>query len=107
VAKLVMVIVQDEDAGRLVNGLRDEGLPLTRLRSSGGFLGAANATIVMGLEDDQVPVAMRLIDEHCEARTMNVPMELLGGMDANWLPTEVTHGGATVFVLEMAELRRI
>jgi len=55
----------------------------------------------------QLSEAMKLIDENCSSRTENVPVEMLGGIDTNWLPTEVTHGGATVFVLPLEEIRRI
>ena len=58
-------------------------------------------------QDDEVPTAMRIIEENCQSRTESVPPELLGGMDASWLPTEVTHGGATIFVLPLDEIRRI
>jgi uncharacterized protein YaaQ len=63
--------------------------------------------LVLGLEDAELPTAMRLIEENCQSRTESVPPELLGGLDANWLPTEVTHGGATIFVLPVDEIRRI
>jgi uncharacterized protein YaaQ len=36
-----------------------------------------------------------------------VSVEPLGGMEASWLPTEVTQGGATVFVVPLDEIRRI
>jgi uncharacterized protein YaaQ len=31
----------------------------------------------------------------------------MGAFGANWIPAEVTHGGATVFVVPLAEIRRI
>jgi uncharacterized protein YaaQ len=63
--------------------------------------------VFAGVEDDQVEQAMKIVDESCHSRTENVPVEMLGGIDTNWLPTEVTHGGATVFVLPLDEIRRI
>jgi uncharacterized protein YaaQ len=105
--KLVVAVVHDEDAGRLSAALREEGLPVTRLPSRGGFLGAGNSTFMLGLEDQQVATALKVIEHNCQPHTETVPLELLGDLDAGWMPTEVTHGGATVFVLEMAELRRI
>lgn len=105
--KLLIAVVHADDAGRLVDALRAADLRLTEAMSRGGFLRARNVMIVMGLEDEQVPLAMRLIEENCESRTMSVPVEMLGGMEANWLPTEVSHGGATVFLMPMEEMRRI
>jgi uncharacterized protein YaaQ len=105
--KLLIAVVHSDDARRLVEALRGADLRLTEVPSRGGFLRAQSVMIVMGLEDEQVPLATRLIDDNCQSRTMSVPIEMLGGMEASWLPTEVTHGGATVFVLPMDEIRRI
>ena len=106
-AKLLIAVVHADDAGRLVEALRAADLRVTEVPSRGGFLGARNVMIFTGVEDDQVDTALRLIDESCQSRTENVPVEMLGGIDANWLPTEVTHGGATVFVLPLDAIRRI
>ena len=106
-AKLLVAIVHHDDAGRLVEAFRAAELRFTEVASRGGFLRARNVMIFMGLEDEQVPEAMRLIDENCQSRTMSVPVDVLGAMEASWLPTEVTHGGATVFLLPIEEMRRI
>ena len=39
--KLIVAIVQDEDAGRLVSALMDKGFGVTKLATTGGFLRAA------------------------------------------------------------------
>jgi len=106
-AKLLIAVVHADDAGRLVDALRAADLRVTQVNSRGGFLRARNVMVFTGVEDDQVDLAIRLINENCESRTQSVPLELLGGMDAAWLPTEVTHGGATVFVVPLDEIRRI
>lgn len=106
-AKLLIAVVHTDDAGRLVEALRGADLRVTEVPSRGGFLGARNVMVMAGVEDDQVETAMKLINESCHSRTENVPVEMLGGIDANWLPTEVTHGGATVFVLPVDEIRRL
>ena len=106
-AKLLIAVVHSDDAGSLVDALRAADLRVTEVPSRGGFLGARNVMVFAGVEDDQVDLAMGLIDENCHSRTENVPVEMLGGIDTNWLPTEVTHGGATVFVLPLEEIRRI
>ena len=106
-AKLLIAVVHSDDAGSLVDALRAADLRVTEVPARGGFLGARNVMVFAGVEDDQVDLAMGLIDENCHSRTENVPVEMLGGIDANWLPTEVTHGGATVFILPLDEIRRI
>jgi uncharacterized protein YaaQ len=105
--KLLVAVVHAQDAGRLVEALRAADLRVTEVPSRGGFLKARNIMLFLGLEDGEVPAAMRIIEDNCQSRTESVPPELLGGMDAGWLPTEVTHGGATIFMLPLDEIRRI
>jgi uncharacterized protein YaaQ len=104
--KLLIAVVHAQDAPALVEALRGADLRVTEVLSRGGFLQARNAMLHIGVEDAQVDLAMRLIEENCRSRTVTVPAEVLGGFEANWMPTEVTHGGATVFVVPLEEIRR-
>jgi uncharacterized protein YaaQ len=106
VPKLLIAIVHAQDSGRLVDALREADLRVTEVLSRGGFLLARNTMLYLGLDDAQVPTAMRLIEENCSSHVETVPPEPLGALEANWLPTEVTHGGATVFVVPLDEIRR-
>jgi uncharacterized protein YaaQ len=107
VPKLLIAVVHAQDAGPLVDALRAADLRVTEVLSRGGFLQARNAMLYIGVDDENVDRAMNLIDENCRARTVSVPAEALGGLEANWMPAEVTHGGATVFVVPLDEIRRI
>jgi uncharacterized protein YaaQ len=106
VPKLLIAIVHAQDSGRLVDALREADLRVTEVLSRGGFLQARNTMLYIGVEDDQVAAAMRLIEDNCSSHVETVPPEPLGALEASWLPTEVTHGGATVFVLPLDEVRR-
>jgi uncharacterized protein YaaQ len=106
VPKLIVCFAHRDDAARLVAALEEAELRVTELRSEGGFLRARNATLLLGVEDEQVPIALGLIERNSQRRTEHVPMELLGGLDATWLPTEVTYGGATVLVLPVEKIAR-
>ena len=46
--KLIIAIVQDEDASRLVNQLMKAGIGVTKLATTGGFLRAGNTTLLIG-----------------------------------------------------------
>ena len=105
--KLLIAVVHEDDASRLVDALRGAELRVTEVLSRGGFLQARNAMLYIGVDDAQVPEAMKLIEENCRSRVQEVPAEPLGGMEASWLPTQVTHGGATVFVVPLEEIKRI
>jgi uncharacterized protein YaaQ len=107
VAKLLIAVVQAEDAPALIDALRGANLRVTEVLSRGGFLQARNTMLYIGVQERQVAKAMKLIEENCRSRVQEVPPEPLGGIEANWLPTEVTHGGATVFVVPLDDIRRI
>ena len=66
--KLIVAIVQDEDAGRLVSALMDKGFGVTKLATTGGFLRAGNTTLISGVEDDKLQDALGVIEKICKSR---------------------------------------
>jgi len=52
--KLLICVVHRDDSGRVIGAFQEGGLRVTQLGSQGGFLRARNATLLLGLEDDQV-----------------------------------------------------
>src|SRR3990172_5267053 len=69
VVKLVVAVVHNEDAGSLVDSLLDREFRATRLHSSGGLLKQSNATIILGVEDDEVEEGLDIIRHNCTSRT--------------------------------------
>lgn len=108
--KLVFAVVHAEDAGALVDALTDKEYRVTRLHSTGGFLKQSNASVVVGVEEDQVEAVLELIKETCHARSQYInPMPPLMEPGEFYMPypVEVTFGGATVFVLDVARYERL
>ena len=111
--KLIIAIVQDEDASRLVNQLMKNGYGVTKLATTGGFLRAGNTTLLIGTEDDNMPAVMAIIEDVCKSRKQmtSAPstMGSMGGMPgaAASYPVEVTVGGATVFVLSVDQFIKL
>src|SRR6266542_3293600 len=66
--KLVAAIVHNEDAANLVDALLEREFRATRLHSSGGFLKQGNATILVGVEDEQVDAVLEVISANCHSR---------------------------------------
>jgi len=91
--KLVLAIVQDQDASRVVDALVADNLGATRINTHGGFLKRGNATLLVGVDADEVDRVIQIIDENCQAR----------------VSTEegVTVSAGTVFVLGVAEFLRL
>ena len=108
--KLVSAIVQDEDAGKLVDALVKAGFRSTRFQSHGGFLRARNSTILMGVEDNRLDEALRIIRENCRTRTRSVsplPPVMEPGEFFMPQPVDVQVGGATVFVTNVEHYERV
>jgi uncharacterized protein YaaQ len=108
--KLIVAIVHNEDAGALVDALLDREYRATRLHSSGGFLKQSNATIIVGVEDDQVEAVVEIVRITCTSRTQIVnpmPPIMEPGEFFMPYPLEVEVGGATVFVLPVERFERL
>ena len=95
VMNLVVAIVQDEDAGAVIDALLAAGHRLTRVNSAGGFLRRGNATLLIGVEAQRVDEVFSLIQTSCRPRTEPTPIR--EGMPMY---------GATVFVLEASHFIR-
>ena len=67
--KLIIAIVQDEDASRLISSLMTDGYGVTKLATTGGFLRSGNTTLLVGVEDDKLDGAMGVIEKVCKSRT--------------------------------------
>jgi uncharacterized protein YaaQ len=108
--KLVVAIVHSEDAGALVAALLDKEFRATRLQSSGGFLKQSNATIILGVEDDDVDEVVGIVRANCTSRTQVVnpmPPIMEPGEFFMPYPLEVEVGGATVFVVPVERFERL
>ena len=107
--KLIIAIVQDEDATKLVSSLMNEGYGVTKLATTGGFLRAGNTTLMIGVEDKKLDGAMAVVEKVCHSRkqiaTAPTPMSGVTGAYVPY-PIEVMVGGATVFVLDVEQFKK-
>lgn len=107
--KLVMSIVNSDDAEQLVNALTQAGCRATTISTTGGFLRQGNATIFVGTEDENVENVLQLIKEHCCTRSEYVsPLPPVMEPGEMYVPTpvDVQMGGATVFVMDVVQFER-
>ena len=108
--KLIIAIIQDEDASRLINELMTEGYRVTKLATTGGFLRAGNTTLLVGVEDDKLDKAMEVIEKVCKSRKQIAPSSSsMVGMPGSYspYPIEVVVGGATIFVLSVDQFVKL
>lgn len=108
--KLVLAIVQDDDALDLIEELNDKGFRVTKLATTGGFLKSGNTTLMIGVEIDNVDIVINIIEEVCKRRKQVVSTQPgLSGESGMYMPfpLEVEVGGATVFVIDVDKFVKI
>ncbi len=108
--KLLITVVQDEDAQKLISSLMSEGFGVTKLATTGGFLKAGNTTLLIGVDEEKLDDAIHIIEKVCKSRrqmaTSPSPVAGAAGMYVPY-PVEVTVGGATVFVLDVEKFLKL
>ena len=100
--KLIIAIVQDEDASKLLSVLMQQGFGVTKLATTGGFLKAGNTTLLLGVDDNRIDEAVSIVESVCKSRKQisTASSTMVGGMthgEYTAFPIEVTGGGATLF----------
>lgn len=110
--KMILAIIAKSDEDEAVSALNEAGYYVTRLATTGGFLKAANVTLLIGTEDDKVPGAMEIIKKNCGRRVEMVPYmapTMNSGsaiQTAPFVPVPQETGGAVVFVLNVDEFTK-
>ncbi|MBQ7124725.1 MAG: cyclic-di-AMP receptor [Clostridia bacterium] len=106
--KLIIAIVNNDDAHYVNTGLSKAGYFVTKISSTGGFLMNGNTTFLMGVNDDQVENAVEIIKHHSKKRVHNIPMDMLPSSPGATQPSvKVTVGGATVFIMNIEDCRHL
>ncbi len=105
--KLVIAIIQEEDAASALDTLNHCGYRVTRIATQGGWLKRANTTLLIGMNDNQVDHATKVLARVAGRRTKVVesPGDALHGI----APSEVTveAGGAIVFVVDIDRFEQV
>ncbi len=107
--KLIIAIVQDQDAPSLIEELMDKDFRVTKLASTGGFLKAGNTTLLSGVEDDKVDEVLKIIEDNCKTRDITTSLLTVTMPGDTYMPypLEVRIGGATVFIVNVEKYLRI
>ena len=110
--KLVLAIVQDDDAIDLIEELTDKDYRVTKLATTGGFLKSGNTTLMIGVEEKEVKNLINVIEDVCKRRKEMVPTSTPNTLGTNSgmyvpYPIEVEVGGATIFVLDVDQFYKV
>ena len=80
----------------------------TKLATTGGFLSKGNTTIILGVEDNKVDEVISIIGEESKSRQEVIP-NTQGYESAEIISTPITVkvGGATIFVLNVDQFKKL
>jgi len=107
--KLILAIVNDEDANAVISALNKAGFSVTKLATTGGFLRSGNVTMIIGTEQDKVDEVIKIISDksHKRKQFATPPMPIGGGSAYTPYPIEIEVGGATVFVMDVERFEKV
>ena len=66
--KLILAIINHDDANTVTQALTKKGFSSTKLATTGGFLMAGNVTILIGVDEEKVQTVIDIIREHSHSR---------------------------------------
>lgn len=110
--KLMFAVIRDKDANDAMESLSGRRIGVTKLASTGGFLRDGNTTLMIGVEAGQVEEVMEILKKNCARRSQVeiVPPHSTGGVPVwslGYTPVKVEVGGATVFVVDVAQFEKL
>lgn len=71
-SKLILAVLQGEDYGDVVRQLNENGIFVTILHSTGGFLRKRSVTIMIGVEEAKLEQVLDLLKETAGRRTVTL-----------------------------------
>ena len=101
VTHLMAAVIQEVDLENALGSLNKLGFSVARLPSTGGFLSRKNATLLIGVQEGREEAAVKALNSSCQRRVEFVASPLRGTAFPMPMPTQVTVGGATVFMFEV------
>ncbi|MBI2914642.1 MAG: cyclic-di-AMP receptor [Firmicutes bacterium] len=105
--KLVIAVVEDDDASVLTDVLAQAGIRATKLASTGGFLLQGNTTLLIGTDDARVGEVMGIVKKTCRRRKKmlsHASSDIPTGIN---IPIEVESGGAITFVVRVDQFHKL
>jgi monovalent cation:H+ antiporter, CPA1 family len=99
--RLMAVVIQEQDLENAFSALTKLGFSLTRLTSTGGFLGQRNITLLVGLPAGHEETAVKALAKSCRQRVTYLSNPVEGLPPSIGTPVEISVGGATIFIFEV------
>lgn len=104
--KLIVAIVDNQDADKVIGALTGQRIGVTRVSSTGGLIGPGNSTLLIGVEEARLDQAKKIVSEMAAVRTSFAPYAQAGVIPgASYIEVEV--GGFITFVLDIDHFEQV
>jgi uncharacterized protein YaaQ len=104
--KLIVTTVDNSDVDKVLTALTNQRISVTHISSTGGLLSPGNSTLLIGVDEPQVPQAMKAIADLASLRD-SVAAYPHGGVTPVTGYVEVQVGGFTSFVLNIDHFEQV
>jgi uncharacterized protein YaaQ len=104
--RLIVAIVDDRDVDKVMTALTGQHISVTHVSSTGGLFAPSNATLLIGLDDPQVPQAMNVIHDLAASRQSFAPITYEGTISSTGV-AEIQVGGFMSFVLAVDHFEQV
>lgn len=107
--KLVLNIVNSDDAGELLEKLMEQHYQAYVIGTPDMLFSKDYTTVAIKAEDSEIPEILNLVKNYCQQRTEYInalPLMMEPGEMSFPTPITLTLGGATVFVLDVAQFHQ-
>lgn len=108
--KLLITIIHERDQAKVSESLLTASYKFTKISTTGGLLRDGNATLLIGVDDEDVDTVMDLVRESCKTREQYVSLPPADVMPAGTFvpnPVKVSVGGAIIFVVDVERFERL
>jgi len=108
--KLLITIIHERDHSKVSDALLAAGYKFTKISTTGGFLRDGNATLLIGVEDEDIDTVIGLVRDSCKTREQYVSLPPPDVMPAGTFipnPVKVSVGGAVIFVVDVDRFERL
>ena len=104
--KIIVTIVDYKDVDKVMTALTRQHISVTHVSSTGGLFGDGNSTLLIGVDEERVPEAMKVIADLASPRQSFIPYTYQGDPNLTGI-AEVQVGGFLSFVLDVDHFEQV
>ena len=104
-SELLIAVVREGNVSEVLDALVQAGHRATAFQTLGGFLREENRTVMLAVEEEQRQQVIEIFARICHGEEVEVPLVVIGRL-ADWRASTVHHGGATIFIVPLADIVR-